>query len=78
MNRKDDSIVSSLNSKYKLLSESKSPITLTVMLKMKLEPRHITLVDADESSLDGKTGLLTGLLAGKQVWKNPVALLATC
>jgi hypothetical protein len=28
--------------------------------------------------LDGKTGLLTGLLAGKQGWKCPVALLATC
>ena len=28
--------------------------------------------------LDGKTDLLTGLLGGKQVWKCPVALLATC
>ncbi len=28
--------------------------------------------------LDGKTGLLTGLLAGKQGWKCPVAPLATC
>ena len=27
---------------------------------------------------DGKTGLLTGLLGGKQGWKCPVALLATC
>ena len=30
------------------------------------------------SNLDAKTGLLTGLLAGKQGWKCPVALLATC
>jgi len=30
------------------------------------------------SPLDAKTGLLTGLLAGKQGWKCPVALLATC
>ena len=30
------------------------------------------------SSLDAKTDLLTGLLAGKQGWKCPVALLATC
>ena len=30
------------------------------------------------SGLDGKTGLLTGLLAGKQGWKCPVVLLATC
>ena len=29
-------------------------------------------------SLDAKTGLLTGLLAGKQGWKCPVPLLATC
>ncbi len=29
-------------------------------------------------TLDAKTGLLTGLLAGKQGWKCPVALLATC
>ncbi len=28
--------------------------------------------------LDGKTGLRTGLLAGKQDWKCPVSLLATC
>jgi hypothetical protein len=28
--------------------------------------------------LDAKTGLLTGLLAGKQGWKCPVALLMTC
>ena len=28
--------------------------------------------------LDGKTGLLTGLLTGKQGWKCPVALVATC
>ncbi len=28
--------------------------------------------------LDAKTGLLTGLLAGKQDWKCPVALLMTC
>jgi hypothetical protein len=28
--------------------------------------------------LDGKTDLLTGLLEGKQGWKCPVALLATC
>ena len=28
--------------------------------------------------LDGKTDLLTGLLAGKQDWKCPVVLLATC
>ena len=28
--------------------------------------------------LDGKTGLVTVLLAGKQGWKCPVALLATC
>ena len=30
------------------------------------------------SDLDVKTGLLTGLLAGKQGWKWPVALLMTC
>ncbi len=30
------------------------------------------------STLDAKTGLLTGLLAGEQGWKCPVALLATC
>ena len=30
------------------------------------------------TGLDAKTGLLTGLLAGKQGWKCPVALLATC
>ena len=30
------------------------------------------------SNLDAKTGLLTGLLAGKQGWKCPVALPATC
>ena len=30
------------------------------------------------TSLDGKTGLLTGLLAGKQGWKCLVSLLATC
>jgi hypothetical protein len=29
-------------------------------------------------SLDAKTGLLTGLLEGKQGWKCPVALLTTC
>ncbi len=29
-------------------------------------------------ALDGKTGLLTGLLAGKQDWKCPVSLLVTC
>ncbi len=28
--------------------------------------------------LDGKTGLLTDLLGGKQGWKCPVALLTTC
>jgi hypothetical protein len=28
--------------------------------------------------LDAKTGLLTGLLVGKQDWKCPVALLGTC
>jgi hypothetical protein len=28
--------------------------------------------------LDGKTGLLTGLIGGKQGWKFPVDLLATC
>ena len=28
--------------------------------------------------LDGKTGLLTGLLAGKQGWKCPVDLVVTC
>ncbi len=28
--------------------------------------------------LDGKTGLLTGMLSGKQGWKCPVALLVTC
>ena len=28
--------------------------------------------------LDGKTGLLTGLLAGKQGWKCPVTLIVTC
>ena len=30
------------------------------------------------TALDAKTGLLTGLLAGKQGWKGPVALLMTC
>ena len=49
LNRKDESIENNLNSEYKLLSEDKRPITLTVMLKMKLEPRHITLVDAAET-----------------------------
>ena len=34
--------------------------------------------DRDRKGLDGKTGLLTGLLAGKQGWKCPVSLLATC
>ena len=34
--------------------------------------------DTRTDNLDGKTGLLTGLLAGKQGWKCPVALLATC
>ena len=34
--------------------------------------------DVDVIILDGKTGLLTGLLAGKQDWKCPVSLLATC
>ena len=29
-------------------------------------------------ALDGKTGLLTVLLKGKQGWKYPVFLLATC
>ena len=29
-------------------------------------------------ALDGKTGLLTGLLGGKQGWKCPVSLIATC
>jgi hypothetical protein len=28
--------------------------------------------------LDGKTGLLTGLLSGKQDWKCPVVLVVTC
>ncbi len=28
--------------------------------------------------LDAKTGLLTGLLGGKQGWKCPVALIETC
>jgi hypothetical protein len=28
--------------------------------------------------LDMKTGLITGLIAGKQRWKCPVDLLATC
>jgi hypothetical protein len=28
--------------------------------------------------LDAKTGLLTGLVVGKQGWKCPVALLVTC
>ena len=32
----------------------------------------------DDGILDAKTGLLTGLLAGKQGWKCPVALLMTC
>ncbi len=31
-----------------------------------------------QRGLDAKTGLLTGLLAGKQGWKCPVVLLATC
>ena len=29
-------------------------------------------------SLDRKTGLITGLIVGKQDWKCPVALIATC
>ena len=28
--------------------------------------------------LDGKTGLLTGLMTGKQGWKCPVSLVVTC
>ncbi len=39
-------------------------------------------IDSDFSTwghyIDAKTGLLTDLLAGKQGWKCPVALIATC
>ena len=31
-----------------------------------------------KDGLDGKTGLVTVLLGGKQDWKCPVTLLATC
>ncbi len=34
-------------------------------------------VTQTHTRLDAKTGLLTGLLPGKQDWKCPVALLAT-
>ncbi len=37
-----------------------------------------SVISRGGESLDVKTGLLTGLLAGKQGWKCPVALLATC
>ncbi len=37
-----------------------------------------TLGRRPDRTLDGKTGLLTGLLTGKQDWKCPVDLLATC
>ena len=37
-----------------------------------------TAPDALVTRLDGKTGLLTGLLTGIQVWKCPVALSQTC
>ena len=40
---------------------------------MVIDPNTVPL-----AGLDGKTDLLTGLLAGKQGWKCPVALLATC
>jgi hypothetical protein len=33
---------------------------------------------ATNQTLDGKTGLLTGLLTGIQGWKCPVALSQTC
>jgi hypothetical protein len=42
--------------------------------------REVTLeVDMirEVCDLDGKTGLLTGLLVGKQDWKCPVSLVAT-
>ena len=38
---------------------------------------HITEVKPLQL-LDGKTGLVTGLIAGKQGWKCPVVLLTTC
>ena len=34
--------------------------------------------DTVDTVLDGKTGLLTGLLGGKQGWKCPVTLITTC
>jgi hypothetical protein len=42
----------------------------------KFSVKRIAIVQ--ETILDAKTGLLTGLLAGKQGWKCPVALVATC
>jgi hypothetical protein len=42
-------------------------------VSMVIDPNTVPL-----AGLDGKTDLLTGLLAGKQGWKCPVALLATC
>ncbi len=38
----------------------------------------LTFAEWGPVSLYAKTGLLTDLLAGKQGWKCPVALLATC
>jgi hypothetical protein len=43
------------------------------------KPKDLDEVDrGDVDDLDAETGLLTGLLAGKQGWKCLVALLATC
>jgi hypothetical protein len=42
------------------------------------QPPPRVALGGDVLPLDAKTGLLTGLLAGKQGWKCPVALLMTC
>jgi hypothetical protein len=46
-----------------------SLVLITAVLRLRKTTLH---------TLDGKTGLLTDLLAGKQGWKCPDALLATC
>jgi hypothetical protein len=43
-----------------------------------LSRTSVQFIFPDLTDLDGKTGLLTGLLTEKQGWKCPVALLATC
>ncbi len=47
-------------------------------INLNLDGTPITSKSHTHPSLDVKTGLLTGLLAGKQDWKCPVALIMTC